>query len=112
MQSIRRSQSMTDTLYKVTCTVKNLGPCDGDEVVQLYLRDEVASIAPASKLLKGFRRIHINKGESQRVTFFLTRRDLAVYDARNGWHVENGNFTVMVGNNSGNIQLSSYITEK
>ena len=112
MQSIRRSQSMTDTLYKVTCTVKNIGPCDGDEVVQLYLRDEVASIAPASKLLKGFRRIHINKGESQRVTFFLTRRDFALYDARNGWHVENGNFTVMVGNNSENIQLSSYITEK
>ena len=104
--------SMTDTLYKVTCTVKNIGPCDGDEVVQLYLRDEVASIAPASKLLKGFRRIHINKGESQRVTFFLTRRDFALYDARNGWHVENGNFTVMVGNNSENIQLSSYITEK
>ena len=104
--------SMTDTLYKVTCTVKNIGPCDGDEVVQLYLRDEVASVAPASKLLKGFRRIHINKGESQKVTFFLTRRDLAVYEARNGWHVENGNFTVMVGNNSENIQLSSYITEK
>ena len=112
MQSIRRSQSMADTLFIVTCTIKNTGPYDGDEVVQLYIRNEVASIAPASKLLKGFQRIHINKGESQKVTFFLTRRDLAVYNALNGWHVESGNFTVMVGNNSGNIQLSKYITEK
>jgi beta-glucosidase len=110
MQSIRRSQSMADTLYKITCTVKNIGPYSGDEVVQLYVRDEVASIAPASKLLKGFRRIQINKGESRQLTFFLTRRDLSVYDAQNGWHVESGNFTVMVGNNSGNIQLSSKIT--
>ena len=111
-RNVRGMGSMADTLYTVTCAVKNIGPCDGDEVVQLYICDEVASIAPASKLLKGFRRIHINKGESQQVTFFLTRRDLSVYDAQNGWHVESGNFTVMVGNNSGNIQLSSYITEK
>jgi beta-glucosidase len=103
-------ESMADTLYAITCTIKNTGLCDGDEVVQLYIRDEVASIAPASKLLKGFRRVPINKGESRQVTFFLTRRDLAVYDAQNGWHVESGNFTVMVGNNSENIQLSSKIT--
>ncbi len=102
--------SMADTICKVTCTVTNIGPCDGSEVVQLYVRDEVASIAPASKLLKGFRRIHINKGESQQVNFYLTCRDLAVYDTQQGWHVEGGTFLVMVGNNSGNIQLSSKIT--
>ena len=101
-----------DTLYKITCTVKNIGSCDGDEVVQLYVRDEVASIAPASKLLKGFQHVSINRGESRQVTFFLTRRDLSVYSSQSGWHIESGNFTVMVGNNSENIQLSSYITEK
>ena len=109
-RNARGMGSMADTLYAVTCTIKNTGPYDGDEIVQLYIHDEAASIAPASKLLKGFRRAHINKGESQKVTFFLTRRDLAVYDAQNGWHVESGNFTVMMGNNSGNIQLSSKIT--
>ena len=102
--------SMADTLYIVSFTVTNTGPYDGDEVVQLYVRDEVASVTPASKLLKGFRRIPINKGESQQVTFYLTCRDLAVYDAQHGWHVEDGAFLVMVGNNSGNIQLSSKIT--
>ena len=102
--------SMADTLYIVTCTLKNIGPCDGDEVVQLYIRDEVASVAPVSKLLKGFQRVHINKGEIRQVTFYLTQRDLAVYSAPNGWHLEAGDFTVMVGNNSENIQLSSKIS--
>jgi len=82
---------------QVTVTVKNTGPCDGDEVVQLYVRDEVASIAPASKLLKGFQRVHINKGETRQVTFFLTERDLSVYSVDKGWHFEPGEFTFMIG---------------
>jgi len=97
-----RNGSMADSLVKVTCTVRNIGFCYGDEVVQLYVRDEVASIAPASKLLKGFRRIHINKGETQQVTFYLTKRDLAVYSMEKGWHVESGEFTFMVGGSSNN----------
>ena len=100
----------TDTICKVTCTIKNIGPYDGDEVVQLYVRDEVASVAPASKLLKGFQRVRINKGESRLVTFYLTQSDLSVYSAQNGWHQEGGDFIVMVGNNSTNIQLNSKIT--
>ena len=89
--------SMADTLVTVTCTVKNTGSCNGDEVVQLYVRDEVASVAPASMLLKGFQRIHINKGEVHQVTFYLTQRDLSVYSAEKGWHFESGEFTVFVG---------------
>ena len=92
--------SKMDTLCKVTCQVKNIGTCDGEEVVQLYVRDEVASIAPASKLLKGFQKVHINKGETQQVIFYLTKRDLSVYSAEKGWHVEEGEFTVMVGRDS------------
>lgn len=98
LQVIKESKS--DTLYKVLCNVKNIGPYDGDEVVQLYVRDEVASIAPASKLLKSFQRIHINKGETQQVTFVLTERDLSVYSAEKGWHIESGEFTIMIGGSS------------
>ena len=94
---VRRKESIADTLFKVTFSVKNIGPCDGDEVVQVYVRDEVASIAPASKLLKGFQRVHINEGESCTVTFFLNERDLSVYSKEKGWHVEPGEFTIMVG---------------
>ncbi len=95
-----RTLSMADTLFRITCTVKNIGPCDGDEVVQLYVRDEVASIAPASKLLKGFRRIHINKGEARQVAFYLTQRDLSVYSVDKGWQLEPGEFRIMVGGSS------------
>ena len=91
---------MADTLVRVTYTVKNIGPYDGDEVVQLYVRDEVASIAPASKLLKGFQRVHINKGETKQVTFYLTKRDLSVYSSEKGWHFEPGEFYFMVGGSS------------
>ena len=92
--------SKMDTVCKVTFQVKNIGSCDGDEVVQLYVRDEVASIAPASKLLKGFQKLYINKGETRQVIFYLTERDLSVYSAEKGWHVEEGEFTVMVGGDS------------
>ena len=89
-----------DSLCKVTCTVKNIGPCDGDEVVQLYVRDEVATVAPASKLLKGFQRVHINKGGAKQITFYFTKRDLSVYSKEKGWHFEAGEFIFMVGGSS------------
>ncbi len=105
-------ESMADTLCRVTCTVKNIGSFDGDEVVQLYVRDEVASIALASKLLKGFQRIHINKGDTQQVTFYLTERDLAMYSVEKGWHLEPGDFTIMIGGSSENVVLSSSLKLK
>ena len=89
--------------YSVNLLVKNTGPCDGDEVVQVYVRDEVASIAPASKLLAGFQRVHINKGESEVVSFIVVPK---VYSQEKGWHVEPGEFTIMVGGSSENNRLS------
>ena len=105
-RDVRLRESMADTICKVTCNVKNIGSYDGEEVVQLYVRDEVASIAPASKLLKGFQRVHINKGETKQVTFYLTERDLAVYSKEKVWHIEPGEFTIMVGGSSENNRLS------
>ena len=96
-RSVGERGSIADTICKVTCQVTNIGHCDGDEVVQLYVRDEVASVAPASKLLKGFQRIHLNKGETKQVVFYLTERDLSVYSTKKGWHYEPGEFTFMIG---------------
>ena len=95
--------SKMDTICHITCMVKNVGPCDGEEVVQLYVRDEVSSIAPASKLLKGFQRLHINKGETKQVTFYLTTRDLSVCSKEKGWHLEPGAFTFMIGGNADDV---------
>ena len=89
--------------YSVNLLVKNTGPCDGDEVVQVYVRDEVASIAPASKLLAGFQRVHINKDESEVVSFIVVPK---VYSQEKGWHVEPGEFTIMVGGSSESNRFS------
>ena len=82
-----------DSLFVVSCSVKNIGDYDGDEVVQLYVRDEVSSVAQPLKLLKGFRKVHINKGETVSVSFVLSERDLSVYSAEKGWHFESGEFS-------------------
>lgn len=92
-----------DSLFVVSCSVKNIGDYDGDEVVQLYVRDEVSSVALPSKLLKGFRKVHINKGETVSVSFALSERDLSVYSAEKGWHYEPGEFTFMVGTASDDL---------
>ena len=94
-----------DILQTVTCTVKNTGDRDGQEIVQLYIRDMVASIAQAPILLKAFERVELKKGESKTVTFNLTKQELAIYNAALEEVVEPGDFKVMVGAASDDIRL-------
>ncbi len=83
---------------EVSVDVKNIGDYHGDEVVQLYLRDEYATITPAEKLLKGFKRIFILKDETQHITFTIPTENL-----------EPGEFTIMVGASSDDIRLKEKI---
>ncbi len=83
---------------EVSVDVKNIGDYHGDEVVQLYLRDEYATITPAEKLLKGFKRIFILKGETKHFTFTISTENL-----------EPGEFTIMVGASSDDIRLKEKI---
>jgi beta-glucosidase len=85
---------------RVTTTVKNTGQRAGAEVVQLYVRDLVGSVTRPVKELKRFRKIGLEAGESQDVTFTLDAADLAFYTAAKKWDVEPGGFVVMVGPNS------------
>ncbi|HEY5971450.1 MAG TPA: beta-glucosidase BglX [Pseudoxanthomonas sp.] len=85
---------------QVEVTVTNTGTRAGDEVVQLYLRDDVASITRPVKQLRGFRRIHLLPGKSQTLAFTLTGDDLAFYDSAMKRVVEPGTFTVFAGGNS------------
>ena len=94
-----------DVLQTVTCTVKNTGGCDGHEIVQLYIRDMVASVAQAPILLKSFQRIALKKGESQTITFHLTSKELSMYNAALEEVVEPGDFKVMIGAASNDIRL-------
>jgi beta-glucosidase len=99
-----------DVLQKVTCTVKNVGDRDGDEVVQLYITDDVASVAQPPVLLKAFKRLNIKKGESETITFELRKDDLSIYDFNLNQVVEPGSFTVKVGSSSADIKLEGKFT--
>ena len=90
---------------EVTCTITNDGKRDGDEVVQLYLRDNQSSVVTPPLQLKDFQRIHIQKGASTTVTFTLKYDDLALYNRQMQRVTEPGAFTVMIGAASDDIRL-------
>lgn len=91
---------------EITCEVRNSGSPAGEEVVQLYLRDEYASIPRPVKELKGFARLHLEAGESRRLTFHLDTRQLAYFDENLELLLEEGDFKVMIGSSSEDIRLS------
>ena len=99
-----------DILQTVTCTVKNTGDRDGQEIVQLYIRDMVASIAQAPILLKSFERVELKKGESKTITFNLGKQELSMYNAQLEEVVEPGDFKVMIGAASDDIRLEGMFT--
>jgi beta-glucosidase len=85
---------------KVSVTVTNTGKLDGEEVVQLYIRDIAASIIRPVKELKGFEKIVLKSGESKIVNFTLTDKELSFYDADGNTILEKGKFIVFVGGDS------------
>lgn len=89
----------------VSCTVKNTGERAGDEVVQLYIRDDFSSVTTYERVLRGFERIHLQPGEERTVNFTLTPQDLGLWDKNNLFTVEPGSFSVMVGASSKDIRL-------
>ena len=85
-----------DSLH-VIVTVKNTGAVEGDEVMQLYLTDELATVPVPLRSLQGFRRLHLEAGESDTVSFVLSPRQMSLIDAQMKRVVEPGYFTVAVG---------------
>ncbi|MEO6733355.1 MAG: glycoside hydrolase family 3 C-terminal domain-containing protein, partial [Ferruginibacter sp.] len=84
----------------VTIDVKNTGQREGEEIVQLYIRDEVSSVTRPVKELKGFKRIALAPGETKQVSFTMTPDKLTFYDINMKEVVESGDFTIMVGPSS------------
>lgn len=87
-------------VVQVTVEVSNVGAYDGKEVVQLYLHDEVASLARPVLELKGFELVALKKGETKTITFQLTDKELGFYDNEGRYLVETGTFKVRVGGSS------------
>ena len=96
-----------DAIATVSITVSNEGPYDGTEVVQLYVRDEYASVTRPVKELKAFKRVPLKAGESAEVTFAITPEMLQCYGADNRWSVEPGDFTILVGSSSDDKDLQT-----
>ena len=100
-----------DTQFEITFDVTNTGQRDGEEVVQLYLHDEVASVVQPLKQLKKFQRVFIPKGETRQVTFTLDAEDLSIINGEMESVVEPGDFTVMIGSSSDDIRLKLTLTQ-
>jgi beta-glucosidase len=94
----------------VSCTIKNTGTRDGDEVVQLYIRDMLSSVARPVMELKGFQRIHLKAGESKTVSFSITTQLLSILDVNMKEVVEPGEFRVMIGGTSRDIKCKTTLT--
>lgn len=94
----------------VSCDITNTGLMDGEEVVQLYVHDQLGSVVQPLKQLKAFRRVMIPKGETRHVEFTLTRDDLSIINARMQQEFEPGDFHIMVGASSDDIKLQKVIS--
>nr|AOE06294.1 Xyl3A, glycoside hydrolase family GH3 [uncultured bacterium] len=91
----------------VSVSVTNTGNYDGDEVVQMYIRDQISSATRPVKELKGYQRIFLKRGETKQVSFEINKETLAFYDINMNYCVEPGDFSIMVGSSSDSKHLKS-----
>lgn len=105
------SDSITDQdTVKVSVDVKNTGNVAGKEVVQLYVCDKVSTVIRPVKELKEFAKVELQPGETKTVTFELGKRAFAYWSVElHDWHVESGEFEIMIGKSSRDITLSKTI---
>ncbi len=106
--TLSRNTLDADNHLTASVTVTNTGSCEASEVVQLYIRDMVGSIARPVKELKGFERITLKPGESRKVTFDITPDLLKFYNADLVYDCEPGEFQLMVGPNSRDLQTQTF----
>ena len=93
----------------VTVEITNSGMVDGEEIAQLYIRDNVSSVTRPVKELKGYQRVALKAGETKKVNFSLNAESLAFYDINMNYCVEPGIFTIMTGSSSNRQDLKKTI---
>ena len=102
-KAIKRNETL-----KVSIDLKNTGNYDGEEVVQLYIRDIVGSITRPVKELKNFQKVFLKKGESKRIDFTISEEDLKFYDLQLKHIAEPGAFKVFIGGNSRDVKEADF----
>jgi beta-glucosidase len=108
--NIQLSKNQMRAAEKITATVTvtNTGNYDGEEVVQLYIYDQVASVTQPVKKLKGFQKVMIPKGQSKQVSFNIGAEELKFYNSALQWVAEPGDFKVYIGTSSDNVKEASF----
>lgn len=95
-----RAEVLENQQVKIKVNVKNTGPREGEEVVQLYLHDHFSSLTRPVRELKGFQKISLQPGEVKSLEFLLGKEELGFFDGEGNLQVEPGEFTVMIGGSS------------
>ena len=93
----------------VTTEITNTGEVDGEEIAQLYIRDNVSSVTRPVKELKGYQRVFLKAGETKKIKFTINSESLAFYDINMNYVVEPGTFTIMTGSSSNDKDLKKTI---
>ena len=106
---IEKTEIPTDGKIEVSCTVSNTGAVAGDEVVQLYQAFHGAHVVRPNKQLAGFKRVHLNAGETKKITFNLDTAQLGYYDEEMQFVVEPGQLDIMVGTSSEDLPFKETI---
>jgi len=104
-----KKQMKPSDSIRIQLTVKNTGAHDGDEVVQLYLHDDLASVARPVMELKGFQRVHVKAGQARQVSFVIGPEQLSMLDKKLQRVIEPGTFRIMIGASSKDIRLRTTI---
>ena len=104
--------ALTPRSFEVSFKVRNTGKYDGEEVPQLYLRDEYASVVQPLKQLKHFARFYLKRGEEREVKFILSEEDFSLVDRNLKRIVEPGTFQIMIGAASDDIRLQTKVEIK
>jgi beta-glucosidase len=107
---IEKAQNAAGQNPLVSFRIRNSGKFAGDEVVQLYIRDILASVARPLRELKGFQRVHLKPGESKDLTFEITPDLLSMLDKDLNRIIEPGEFRIMIGASSTDIRLRGFIS--
>jgi beta-glucosidase len=111
---IQLNKPVIGTTEKLTAsvTITNTGNYDGEEVIQLYIRDITGSVVRPVKELKGFQKIQLKKGEAKQVQFMLTANDLRFYNEQLQYIYEPGKFKLFIGGNSRDLKEISFELKK
>ena len=112
MKTNKETYSENETIA-VTFNIKNTGKLDGKEVAQLYISDPESTVQKAIQELKGFKKVFVKSGTTEKVTLLLPVKELAYYnEAKKEWVVEPGIYNLKIGNSSRSIASEVSVTIK